>query len=575
MHDLLIRGGTVVDGTGRPATTADISVDDSRISGVGDLSGDLARRTLDADGLLVTPGWVDVHTHYDGQATWDEVLAPSSWHGVTTIVCGNCGVGFAPARPGSHEWLIGLMEGVEDIPGTALSEGMQWEWETFPQFLDALERRRWTVDVGTQIAHGAVRAYVMGERGAHNEPAGAEDIAAMKAVVKEAVAAGALGFSTSRTIAHLAIDGEPVPGTYAAEDELFGIGAALGELGTGIFELAPAGATGEDIVKPRKEVDWMRRLSAAIHRPVTFALVQVDPAPDLWRELMEECRRAYDEGADLWPQVAGRGFGLLTGHFTTYCLFDQIPAYVQLKEKTRTNDEFVAALHRADVRRSIEEWESPDKESGERLEQALRTTYALGCPPEYEPGPERSLTGMAAVTGRSAMAMAYDAMLEDEGRGLLYLPILNYSDGNLDPAREMLLHPRSALGLGDGGAHCGIICDASQPTFMLTHWTRDRTRGARLPLEWVVKKQTHDTARLYGLHDRGTIEEGALADLNVIDYDRLQLDNPRVAADLPAGGRRLLQGATGYVETIKCGETTFADGEETGARPGHLVRGGT
>ncbi|MGB7051019.1 MAG: amidohydrolase family protein [Acidimicrobiales bacterium] len=573
MHDLLIRGGTVVDGTGRTATTADVSVDGGRISGVGDLGGEFARRTVDADGLLVAPGWVDVHTHYDGQATWDEVLAPSSWHGVTTIVCGNCGVGFAPARPDRRQWLIGLMEGVEDIPGTALSEGMQWEWETFPEFLDALDRRRWTVDVGTQIAHGAVRAYVMGDRGARNESANAEEIAAMKAVVKEAVAAGALGFSTSRTIAHRAIDGEPVPGTYAAEDELFGIGAALGELGTGIFELAPAGATGEDVVKPRKEVDWMRRLSAAIHRPVTFALVQVDPAPDLWRELMEECRRACDEGADLWPQVAGRGFGLLTGHFTTYCLFDQIPAYVQLKEKALTNDEFVAALRRTEVRRSIEEWEAPDKESAERIEHALRTTYALGCPPEYEPGPERSLAAMAATAGRSATAMAYDAMLEDEGRGLLYMPILNYSDGNLDPTHEMLLHPRSALGLGDGGAHCGIICDASQPTFMLTHWTRDRTRGARLPLEWVVKKQTHDTARLYGLHDRGTIEVGALADLNVIDYDRLQLDNPRVAVDLPAGGRRLLQGATGYVETIKRGETTFADGHDTGARPGHLVRG--
>ncbi len=255
----------------------------------------------------MTPGWVDVHTHYDGQATWDEVLAPSSWHGVTTIVCGNCGVGFAPARPDRHDWLIGLMEGVEDIPGTALSEGMQWEWETFPEFLDALSQRRWTVDVGTQIAHGAVRAYVMGERGARNEPPTAKEIEAMKAVVKEAIAAGALGFSTSRTIAHLAIDGEPVPGTFAAEDELFGIGAALGELGTGIFELAPAGATGEDIVAPRKEVDWMRRLSAAIRRPVTFAMVQVDSAPDLWRELMEESLRACAEGSDLWPQVAGRG----------------------------------------------------------------------------------------------------------------------------------------------------------------------------------------------------------------------------------------------------------------------------
>jgi len=572
MHDLVIRGGTVVDGTGAPSRTADITVDRGRITGVGSFGGESATRTVDADGLLVTPGWVDIHTHYDGQATWDEVLAPTSWHGVTTIVTGNCGVGFAPARPDRHEWLIGLMEGVEDIPGTALTEGLEWGWESFPEYLDTLEQKKWTMDVGTQIAHGAVRSYVMGDRGARNEAATPEDIAAMKKLVKEAIAAGALGFSTSRTIAHTAIDGEPVPGTFAAEDELFGIGSALGELGTGIFELAPAGSAGEDIVGPRKEVDWMRRLSMAINRPVTFALLQVDAAPQLWRELMDESLRAVAEGADLWPQVAGRGTGLLTGHFTSYSLFDLIPAYQALKAKGLSPDEFVAALRTPEVRRSIESWE-PDAESRARMAEAYRTTYALGSPPEYEPGPERSLAGIAAATGRTPMAVAYDAMLEDDGRGLLYLPILNYSDGGLDSTREMLLHPRAAAGLADGGAHCGVICDAGQPTFMLTHWTRDRTRGERLPLEWVVKKQTHDTARLYGLGDRGTIEEGAVADINVIDYDHLQLGNPTVVADLPAGGRRLLQSATGYVETIKAGITTFADGKETGARPGALLRG--
>ena len=572
MHDLVILGGTVVDGTGAPARTADVTVSDGRVTGVGDHRGEEATRTIDADGLLVTPGWVDIHTHYDGQATWDEVLAPSSWHGVTTLVTGNCGVGFAPARPDRHDWLIRLMEGVEDIPGSALSEGMTWDWETFPEYLDALDKRRWTVDVGTQVAHGAVRSYVMGERGARNEPATPTDIAEMKQVVKEAVAAGALGFSTSRTLAHRAIDGEPVPGTYAAEDELFGIGAALGELGTGIFELAPAGTAGEDILAPKEEVDWMRRLSAAIQRPVTFAMVQVDAAPDLWRELLDESLRAEADGADLWPQVAGRGFGLLSGHFTTYCLLDQIPAYQELKAKDLSADELVAALRTAEVRTAIEAWE-PDAETAERMEQAYGTTYILGDPPEYEPGPERSLAGIAAATGRPALSVAYDAMLGDDGRGLLYVPILNYSDGNLHAAREMLLHPRAAAGLGDGGAHCGVICDASQPTFMLTHWTRDRSRGDTLPLEWMVKKQTFDTARLYGLTDRGTIEPGALADINLIDYDRLQLTNPRVVDDLPAGGKRLLQGAVGYVETIKSGVTTFRHGVETGARPGTLVRG--
>ncbi len=572
MHDLIIRGGTVIDGTGSPARTADVTVDRGHISGVGSFPGESANRTVDADGLLVTPGWVDIHTHYDGQATWDEVLAPSSWHGVTTVVTGNCGVGFAPARPDRHQWLIGLMEGVEDIPGSALAEGMHWEWETFPEYLDMLDRRKWTVDVGTQIAHGAVRSYVMGERGARNEPATAEDIEAMKELVKDAITAGALGFSTSRTIAHLAIDGEPVPGTYAAEDELFGIGSALGELDRGIFELAPMGVAGEDIISPKKEIDWMRRLSATIGRPITFALVQVDDAPDLWRELMDESLRAVSEGADLWPQVAGRGFGLLSGHFTTYSLFDQIPAYQQLKERCADPDSLIAALRDPEVRRSIEGWE-PDPETAARMDRAFRTTFTLGSPPEYEPGPERSLTAIAAASGRTPLSVAYDAMLAEEGCGLLYVPVLNYSDGDLSPAREMLLHPRSAAGLGDGGAHCGVICDASQPTFMLTHWTRDRTRGDLLPLEWIVKKQTYDTARLYGLGDRGTIESGALADLNLIDYDNLQMGNPTVVNDLPAGGSRLLQNASGYVETIKSGVTTFADGEDTGARPGTLLRG--
>ena len=580
MSNLVVRNGTIVDGTGRPSFTADVVIIDGRIAAVGDADEVLpvvaadgrSPEEIDATGLLVTPGWVDIHTHYDGQVTWDDVLAPSAWHGVTTMVMGNCGVGFAPAAPERREWLIGLMEGVEDIPGTALAEGIEWEWETFPEYLDALEPRRWTMDVGTQIAHGAVRAYVMGERGARNEPATPDDIAAMRSIVRDAVAAGALGFSTSRTIAHTAIDGEPVPGTFAAEDELFGIGAALGELDTGVFELAPMGAAGEDVVNPIKEVDWMRRLSAEIGRPVTFAMIQVDAAPDLWRELMGASLAAVEQGADIWPQVAGRATGLLGGHHTTFSLFDVVPAYAALKARGLSDDAFHEKLRDPAVRESITGW-APDPVTAERLEHAFEHTYLLGDPPDYEPGPERSIAGLAAASGRPPLEVAYDAMMANDGNGLLYVPILNYSEGSLDPVREMMLHPRSASGLADGGAHCGVICDASMPTFMLTHWTRDRTRGETLPLEWVVKKQTHDTARLYGMADRGTIEPGMVGDLNVIDYDRLQLEAPYVTADLPAGGRRILQGATGYVATVKSGVVTFADGKDTGARPGALLRG--
>ena len=572
MHDLIITGGTLVDGTGAAARQADVAVDEGRITEVGAVTGG-ATRTIDADGLLVTPGWVDIHTHYDGQATWDPELAPSSWHGVTTVVMGNCGVGFAPAAPDRHDWLIGLMEGVEDIPGTALAEGIEWEWESFPEYLDALERRHWTMDVGSQVPHGAVRAYVMGDRGARNEPARADDIEAMRAIVLEALRAGALGFSTSRTIGHRAVDGEVVPGTYAAEDELFGIGSALGEARTGVFELAPLGAAGEEPEGVMSEVDWMRRLSAVIQRPVSFALLQVDAAPDLWRKQLNESLDACAEGAQLYPQVAGRPTGLLTGHHATYCLFSEIPAYRELRRRRLPPAELAEALADSEVRRSIVSWEPSTPAEAEAMERAYARTFVLGDPPDYEPGPERSLAGLAAARGVSPLEVAYDEMLADGGQGLLYLPILNYATGDLDHVHEMLLHPQGLLGLSDGGAHTGTICDGSMPTFMLTHWTRDRARGATLPLEYVVKKQTRDTARLYGMSDRGTVEPGALADLNLIDYDALALGTPFVRADLPAGGRRLLQRAEGYVATMKEGTVTFDHGEPTGERPGRLVRG--
>jgi N-acyl-D-aspartate/D-glutamate deacylase len=473
---------------------------------------------------------------------------------------------------GKQDWLIGLMEGVEDIPGTALAEGIDWQWETFPEYLDVLSKRRWTVDVGAQIAHGPVRAYVMGERGARNEPASAAEIAQMKAIVSEAVDAGALGFSMSRTIGHIAIDGEPVPGTFAAEDEIFGICSALGDLGKGVVELAPTGSAGEDIVNPAKEVDWMRRLSAATGRPVTFALLQVDAAPDLWRELMETSRQAVEEGADLWAQVAGRPTGLLSGFRTRYSFFDNVPEYAALKLEQLHWDELKKVVSDPDFRARIVGADL-DEPTAKQIARASAQTFVLGDPPDYEPGPETSLAAIAEATGRTSLEVAYDAMLENDCEGLLYVPILGYSNGNLDHVREMLTHPRSAIGLADGGAHCSVICDASMPTYMLTHWTRDRSRGERLPLEFVVRKQTHDTARLYGMTDRGTIEPGMLADLNLIDYDRLQVLPPTVVADLPAGGTRVVQGADGYVATIKRGVVTYRNGRATGALPGVLVRG--
>ncbi|WP_067483954.1 N-acyl-D-amino-acid deacylase family protein [Actinomadura hibisca] len=569
MNDLVIKGARVVDGTGAPVRTADVAVSGGVVTEVGAVTGPAAR-TVDADGALLTPGFVDLHTHYDGQATWDAVLAPSSWHGVTTVVMGNCGVGFAPAAPDRREWLIGLMEGVEDIPGSALAEGISWEWESFPEFLDALDRRSYAVDLGAQVPHGAVRAYVMGERGARNEPATPDDIAAMKAIVKEGIAAGALGFSTSRTLTHKAIDGEYVPGTFAAEDELFGIGEALRELGRGVYELAPAGAAGEDVNAPVREIAWMRRLSKAIGRPVSFALLQIDAVPELWRELLE---LSAAEDAQLFPQVASRPFGMLVSLESLHAFGDH-PTYVEMAMLPRA--ERVARMRDPEVKARI----LAERPAQEDVLAALVRGYPERLfplaerNPDYEPEPETSVAARAAATGRDPMELLYDLLLEDDGRNVLLLPLLNYSDQNLDAQRAMLTHPRAVLGLGDGGAHCGFICDASMPTTMLAHWARDRRRGEKLPLEHVVRMMTRDTARLYGLTDRGVIAPGMRADLNLIDFDAVALRRPEMAYDLPAGGRRLLQRADGYLATFVAGVQTFADGEHTGELPGALVRGG-
>jgi len=576
VHDLVIRGGTVVDGRGGEPFEGDVAIEGGRIVGVGRVPG-RGREELDARGRLVTPGFVDVHTHYDGQATWDPHLTPSCWHGVTTVVMGNCGVGFAPARASERDDLIGLMEGVEDIPGTALAEGIDWAWESFPEYLAALERMPRALDVGTQIAHGPVRLYAMGERGARNEPATPEDVARMATIVKEAVGAGALGFSTSRTIVHRAVDGEPVPGTFAAEEELFGIGRALGELRRGLFELAPAGAMGEDLAAPEREVDWMRRLSVAIRRPLTFALQQNEVDTDHWRRILALTDEAAAEGAQLWPQVGSRATTLLIG-LQTFHPFSFRPTYLALEELPLA--ERVARMRDPQVKTHILAEENEAQDSRLQVVMALITgglhkIFPLGDPPDYEPPPQVSIQAEARRLGRDPFELLYDRLLEMEGRQLLMLTILGYADGDLEAVRTMLQHPRSAFGLGDGGAHCGAICDASMTTFLLTHWARDRTRGPRIPLPWAVRKMTRDTAQLYGLTDRGELTPGKKADLNVIDPDRLQLCMPELVQDLPAQGRRLVQKARGFEATIVAGKATFREGEATGALPGRLVRGST
>ncbi len=578
MHDLVIRGGTIVDGTGRAPFVGDVAIDAGLVTAVGEGLG-AAREEIDARGLTVTPGFVDIHTHYDAQATWDAHLLPSGWHGVTTTVFGNCGVGFAPARPDRREWLIGLMEGVEDIPGSALAEGIQWDWESFPEYLDALERFPRAIDIGTHVPHGAIRAYVMGERGARNEPATAEDIEAMYAIVKEGLEAGALGFSTSRTLGHRAVDGEPVPGSFAQEDELFGIGRALAEVGTGIFELAGAGAGGDTAGDAPgaalEEIDWMHRLSAEIGRPVSFAMLQFDSAPDQWRELLRICEETRSDGAQVVAQFAARPFGILAGHQTDANPLLGRPAYVELCHLPLA--ERVQRLRDPEVRRRIlgpeRTTEGPGFGAFLDNEATLANLFPIGDPPDYEPTRDKSIAAIAKREGRPADEVLYDHMLEDDGRELLLLPLMNYSNGSLDPMYEMLGDRNTVLSLGDGGAHCGLICDASLTTFMLTHWVRDRSRGPRIPLEFAVERMTRHTAALYGLNDRGVLAPGYKADLNIIDLERLALRRPEMAFDLPAGARRLLQRADGYVASIVSGEVVMREGEPTDARPGKLLRG--
>ena len=563
MHDLVIRGGTLVDGTGRPRFAGDLAADGGIITNIGPALP-RGRREIDAAGLLVTPGWVDVHTHYDGQVTWDPLLAPSSWNGVTTLVMGNCGVGFAPVRPGQEDFLIELMEGVEDIPGTALHEGIAWRWESFPEYLDALAQMPRVLDVAAQVPHCALRAYVLGER-AHDLDVRDDEMAEMARLTTEALRAGAVGFSTSRTILHPSRHGL-VPGTHSKPEELLALGNALGAAGHGVFEMV------SDLQGQEPDLSWMKEFCRQTGRVLTFALAQSPIQPTAWRETLARVEELAAQGLRIVPQVPCRPTGMLFGLQSSLHPFITHPTYRELADLA--HEERVARLRDPQVRaRLLAEQPTTTNPIARALMANWSHIFPLGDPPDYEPAPETSVAAVAARAARRPEEVVYDWLLERDGRQFLFAPLANYVDGNFDALREMMLHPSTVLGLSDGGAHCGLICDASMPTFLLTHWVRDRRRGARLPLEQAVRLQTGNTAAVYGLSDRGTLEPGKKADINVIDLDALRLHAPEMVFDLPAGGRRLVQRVDGYRATVVSGEVTFEDGEPTGVKPGRLVRG--
>jgi N-acyl-D-aspartate/D-glutamate deacylase len=564
-HDLIIRGATVVDGTGAPSRTADVAVKGGVIAAVGDVDG-TATRVIDADGLLVTPGFVDIHTHYDGQATWDSALAPSSWHGVTTVVTGNCGVGFAPVWDHDRDRLIQLMEGVEDIPGTALHEGLTWEWLSFGDYLDYLDRRPRDIDLGTQLPHAALRLHVMGERGAKQEPATAEDISTMRRLAADAIRAGALGFSTSRTINHKSSLGEPTPTLKAEVDELVGIAMGLADAGAGVLQAV------SDFFDRDAEVALFRRMAAESGRPISVSVAQSPRAPEDWRLILDSFASSTSAGVTMRGQVGARAIGLLFGLEGTLNPFMFSPAYLDIAELPLA--ERVSLMRSPELRRAIVEGRRIDRSGplGSGAIDRFAYMYRLGQIPDYEPKAENSVAATAERLGIEAVELAYDWLLEDDGRAMLYMPAGNFFGGNLDAVRDMISHPASVAGLSDGGAHVGTICDVSFPTTLLQWWGRDRPYG-RLPIELLVSKQTMLTAQTVGLLDRGVIAPGYRADLNVIDFDALRLFHPEFRYDLPAGGRRLLQRAAGYRHTFVAGTEVMADGESTGSTPGRLVRG--
>jgi N-acyl-D-amino-acid deacylase len=568
MHDTVIRGGTIVDGTGAPSFTGDVALQDGKIAQVGGKAGP-GKREIDAKGLLVTPGWVDVHTHYDGQATWDSELAPSSWHGVTTVLFGNCGVGFAPVRAADHASLIGMMESIEEIPGTALAEGLKWNWETFPQFLDALDGMPRSIDVAAQIPHHPLRVYVMGDRAVRRERATADDIAAMRDAVRQGLEAGAFGFTTSRTNSHKTPTGDMVPGRYSEVEELLGIGSAFKGLNFGAY------GVNSDFDDEAAELEWMTKLGQDTGRPVWFLLTDRPTDKVRWRRLMDGVHKARKAGAHVTAQIAGRPIGVMLGIDTALNPFSIRPSYQALLKLPVA--ERIKRMQDPAVRRQILS-EEPSAELLNRLSQFRQhitkrwdRIFPMSNPPNYEPRADESIAAMAARSNHSPDEVAYD-YLAGGAEKFLFFPIVGYNEDNHDIIHTMLTDDATLLGLSDGGAHCSSIVDASVPSWMLMHWVRDRSRGARLPLEMVVRKQTSETADFFGFHDRGRLAVGKKADVNVIDYDNLKLHVPEVVYDLPTKGRRLVQRVEGYRHTFVSGVSTFENGVYNGATPGRLVR---
>lgn len=564
--DTIIRGGRVVDGSGSAPVQADVAIRAGRIAAVGNIAG-RAPEEIRADGLLITPGFVDIHTHYDGQVTWENRLVPSSSHGVTTAVIGNCGVGFAPCRPDQHELLIQLMEGVEDIPHPVLAAGLPWTWETFPEYLDLLASRQYDMDVASYLPHAALRVYVMGQRGVDREPATAEDILRMSELLGEALDAGALGFATSRTLYHRSSDGRPIPTRDAAEDELLGMAMAMRKRGRGIMQLV-----GDFFHDPQGSIDQMRRLVAQSGRPLTFSMGAPNRGPYIWPDMLQAIARANADGLPIKAQVMPRAIGMILGHELTLNPFYSTAGYRSIAGLPLA--ERLAALRQPALRSRIL-GEPADADPGNALGALVRNfeyMFELGDPPNYEQPPERSIAARAKALGIAPEELAYDLLASGERGGKLYLASANFCDGTLDAVGTMLAHPDVVPGLGDGGAHCGTICDGSYPTFMLTHWGRDRERQ-RMPVERIVKALSRDTAEVVGLRDRGLLAAGYKADINIIDFEALRLAAPHIDYDLPTGGRRLVQRAAGYVATLVDGVTVYRHGEATGELPGRLVRG--